>query len=411
MRPRQIPAVLATALALVASAALLPAPAGAEGGGAAPSGSIAPKEGPPLALIPYEAIECTLQQFEAEAAANGVPDRLDYSVIGESTLGRDLLGVVVNALETPEQQRDYERWLELREIMSTDPAQGQLLLQSWGQNVKLPIFIEANIHGGEEEGTDAMMQVIRDLVTLPYGTNDVVDAVLDHAILVVIPTANPDGRTAGTRANNNGFDMNRDLLVQSQPEIRANTALQLEWLAPVGLFMHGYVNPTLVDGLTKPHNPGLEYDVFLYWNQRRLDANEAAVEAIGSSIQRPVNDWNMDADTAPPPVGPPYAEGWDDWGPFYTQTYGAFFGVDGSTTEVCSFSCGGRLGGKVHQYLLLYSSADFWIENRQQILNDQLEIFRRGVTDAGRPNCCDDPLIASRLFTEDQHNWMVEYPM
>src|ERR671919_204232 len=430
MRPRQIPAVLATALALVASAALLPAPAGAqlsppwdgnpispglgptygEAWCAAPSGSIAAQQGPPLALIPYEAMECTLQQFEAEAAANGVPDRLDYSVIGESTLGRDLLGVVVNALETPAQQRDYERWLELQEMMSTDPAQGQLLLQSWGQGVKLPIFIEANIHGGEEEGTDAMMQVIRDLVTLPYGTNEVVDAVLDHAILVVIPTANPDGRTAGTRANNNGFDMNRDLLVQSQPEIRANTALQLEWLAPVGLFMHGYVNPTLVDGLTKPHNPGLEYDVFLYWNQRRLDANEAAVDAIGSSIQRPVNDWNMDADTAPPPVGPPYAEGWDDWGPFYTQTYGAFFGVDGSTTEMCSFSCGGRLGGKVHQYLLLYSSADFWIENRQQILNDQLEIFRRGVTGAARPNCCDDPLIAGRLFTEDQHNWMVEYP-
>src|ERR671919_200610 len=415
MRPRQIPAVLATALALVASAALLPAPAGAqlsppwdgnpispglgptygEAWCAAPSGSIAAQQGPPLALIPYEAIECTLQQFEAEAAANGV---------------RDLLGVVVNALETPEQQRDYARWQRLRELVSRDPALAQSLLASWGEDVKVPIFIEANIHGGEEEGTDAMMQVIRDLVTLPYGTNEVVDAVLDHAILVVIPTANPDGRTAGTRANNNGFDMNRDLLVQSQPEIRANTALQLEWLAPVGLFMHGYVNPTLVDGLTKPHNPGLEYDVFLYWNQRRLDANEAAVEAIGSSIQRPVNDWNMDADTAPPPVGPPYAEGWDDWGPFYTQTYGAFFGVDGSTTEMCSFSCGGRLGGKVHQYLLLYSSADFWIENRQQILNDQLEIFRRGVTHAPRPNCCDDPLIASRLFTEDQHNWMVEYP-
>src|ERR687892_250722 len=373
MRPRQIPAVLATALALVASAALLPAPAGAEGGGAAPSGSIAPKEGPPLALIPYEAIECTLQQFEAEAAANGVPDRLDYSVIGESTLGRDLLGVVVNALETPAQQRDYERWLELQEIMSTDPAQGQLLLQSWGQDVKLPIFIEANIHGGEEEGTDAMMQVIRDLVTLPYGTNDVVDAVLDHAILVVIPTANPDGRTAGTRANNNGFDMNRDLLVQSQPEIRANTAFQLEWLAPVGLFMHGYVNPTLVDGLTKPHNPGLEYDLFLYWNQRRLDANEAAVAAVGMDITRPVNDWNQ---AGVPPGNPAIAEGWDDWGPFYTQTYMAFYGVDSSTLEMCSTGpgCDGRFGSKRAQYVGFYSSADFWIDNRQGILNDQLEI-------------------------------------
>ena len=56
--------------------------------------------------------------------------------------------------------------------------------------------------------------------------------------------------------------MNRDLLVQSQPEIRANIRLQQEWLAPVMFAMHGYVNPTLIDGLTKPHNPGLEYDIF-----------------------------------------------------------------------------------------------------------------------------------------------------
>ena len=55
------------------------------------------------------------------------------------------------------------------------------------------------------------------------------------------------------------------------------------------LATHGYVNPTLVDGLTKPHNPGLEYDVFAYWNQRRLDANQAALARIGQGITRPVN--------------------------------------------------------------------------------------------------------------------------
>ncbi len=381
---------------------------------AEPGSSIANQQGPPLALIPYEAIECTLQQFEAEAAAADppVPDRMDFEVIGESVLGRDIFGVVVNALETDEQIRDYTRWQQLRELMFTDPAAAQALLADWGQNVKIPIFIEANIHGGEEEGTDAMMQVIRDLVTLPYGTNDAVDELLDHAILVVIPTTNPDGRVDGRRTNDNRFDMNRDLLVQSQPEIQANTAFQLEWLAPVGLFLHGYFNPTLIDGLTKPHNPGLEYDKFLYWNQGRLDANEAALEAIGRTIQRPVNDWNMDAeDTAPPPTGPPFAEGWDDWGPFYTQTYGAFFGLDGSTVEMCNNdACGGRLGSKREQYITFYSSADFWIENRGPILNDQLEIFRRGVTEAARPNCCDDALIAERGFTEEQHNWMVEYP-
>ncbi len=265
---------------------------------AAPGSSIANQQdfdGPAfqdtLALLPQEAIACTLDQIIQEGADAGLPSRMTYSVIGTTDAGRDLYGVVVNALETPEQQRDYDRWVQLRQLMFKDPARAQGLLDSFGDDVKVPIFIEANIHGGEEEGTDAMMQVVRDLVTLPYGTNPVVDDLLDHAILILIPSQNPDGRFLGTRANGNGFDMNRDLLVQSQPEMRANIALQLEWLAPVMLAMHGYVNPTLIDGLTKPHNPGLEYDLFLNWNPSRLDANEAALAAIQQGITRPVDDY------------------------------------------------------------------------------------------------------------------------
>ena len=421
---------ISTAVALVVAAIAFSSPAGAQTGPPWDGNPVSPGLGPtygetwcasaagenvpqsaPLALIPYGAISCTLEQFKAEAAAAGVPNRLTYSVIGESELGRDIFGVVVNALETPEQQAAYARWQQLRGLMLTDPAAAQALLASWGDQVKLPIFVEANIHGGEREGTDAMMQVIRDLVTLPYGTNDAVDELLDHALVVVIPTTNPDGRVAGRRQNENRFDLNRDLLVQSQLEIRANTAFQLQWLAPVGLFMHGYYNPTLVDGLTKPHNPGLEYDKFLYWNQRRLDANQAAIEAIGRAIQRPVNQWDARGVSGSKNGGPEVAEGWDDWGPFYSQTYGAFFGVDGSTVEMCNdAACGGRLGSKREQYLVFYSSARFWLENRNAILDDQLEIFRRGVTGAARVNCCDDPLVAGRGFTENQHNWMVEYP-
>jgi hypothetical protein len=54
-------------------------------------------------------------------------------------------------------------------------------------------------------------------------------------------------------------------------------------------------------------------------------------------------------------------------------------------------ACGGRLGSKREQYIVFYSSARFWIEHRDAILDDQLEIFRRGVEGVPRPNCCDDP--------------------
>lgn len=449
-----------------------------------PGTSIAGLQGPPLAIIPYEAIRCTVDQILAEGSAAGIPSRATYGVNTLTDTGREQLAVIVNALETPEQQRDYERWIQVRALMTSDPGAAQALLATFGTDVKMPIFIEANIHGGEREGTDAMLQVLRDLVTTPYGEHPVVDDLLDHSILIIIPSANPDGRYLGTRANSNGFDMNRDLLVQSQPEIRANIRLQLEWMAPVMFAMHGYVNPTLIDGLTKPHNPGLEYDIFANWNQRRLDENELDFAVIEQSLTRPVNDFgpnggqqaNIATTNGATQVGttvtiqttgshglsvgqmievagvaefayngevvvtsvpaanrftyeldvsglpasgqgvvftgnPAVAEGWDDWGPFYTQTYSAFFGVDGSTLEMCSnASCGGRLGSKTAQYVGFYSSADYWLANRAEILHDQLTIALRNVTNAPRVPCCDDPFLAERGFDAENHDWMVPYP-
>ncbi len=476
---------------------------------AAPGSSIANQQGAPLALIPYEAIGCSLQKFQDEANAASLPQRMDFSILGQSAGGRNMYRVVVNALETPNQIRDYQRWQQLRAIELTDPTAAAILLDSWGPDVKMPIFIEANIHGDEEEGADAIMQVIRDLVTTPYGTNATVDKILDHAILVVIPNQNPDGRFIGQRANANNFDMNRDFLVQSQSETRNSIRLQQEFLATAGLAMHGYVNPTLIDGLTKPHNPGLEYDIFAYWNQLRVDANQAALAAVGMGITRPnapagltgftgycsasspvtagnscgastqrtiaaapggatqvgntvtitttaalsidltvgaqvtisgvanaayngtfriasaptttsftyVHPTQSDlpasgGGTAAPLPSPANAEGWDDWGPFYTQTYMAFYGPDSSTLEMCSSGagCNGRFGSKRAQYIGFYSSADFWLDNRSPMMKDQIEMFRRGVADADRSQCCFNPLLIARGFNEDQHNWMVPYP-
>jgi hypothetical protein len=55
--------------------------------------------------------------------------------------------------------------------------------------------------------------------------------------------------------------------------------------------MHGYVTPTLIEATTKPHNPGIEYDLWLKWNQSRIDANEALMNANGFQVTRPINDW------------------------------------------------------------------------------------------------------------------------
>ena len=111
------------------------------------------------------------------------------------------------------------------------------------------------------------MQLIKELATTPYGANPEFDDILNHVILVFNVIQNPDGRVAGTRANGNGFDLNRDFLTQSQSETRASVAQMQEWLPVEVLDLHGYVTPTLIEATTKPHNPSIEYDLWLKWNQ------------------------------------------------------------------------------------------------------------------------------------------------
>ena len=80
-----------------------------------------------------------------------------------------------------------------------------------------------------------------------------------------------------------------------------------KWLPPDMLDQHGYVTPTLIEATTKPHNPGIDYDLWLKWNQSRIDANEAAMNAVGLASPRPINDWC--ADGGPPPVRADCADG------------------------------------------------------------------------------------------------------
>lgn len=379
--------------------------------------------------IPYYAIGCTLRDIEDDSR------RMDVDVIGRSALGRPMYGVVINELRTRQQRRDFSNWLAVRRLALKDPAMAQRLLDRFDEDIKVPIFIQGGIHGDEYEGVDAAIEIIEKYATTPYGTDPAVDEILDHAVLIFNPTQNPDGRVAGTRQNGNGFDLNRDYLTQSQPETIASISLMKRWLPPEVLDLHGYVSPTLIEATTKPHNPSIEYDLWLKWNQPRIDANEAAVNAIGRQVQRPINDWCADTSDPPPgencededgndlgPPGPAVAEGWDDWGPFYTAMYAQHLGLDsstvemcdplldifdqdddGDTTEVADPECRGRAGSRDVQIAVLESTLEFVNEHREDMLFDEIEIYRRGDVDAPRPSCCPPPF-------DIDNNWMLEYP-
>ena len=365
--------------------------------------------------IPYYAIGCTLRDIEARSHG-----RMQLSVIGKSATGRDLYGVVINRLDTDQERRDYANWQSVRALMLRDPIAAQARLAGYGDNVKVPVFIQGGIHGNEYEGVDAAIDTIEKFATTPSGQDPKIDAILSHLVLVFNPVQNPDGRIAGTRANGNGFDLNRDFLTQSQSETIASIGWMKQWLAPEMLDMYGYVTPTLIEATTKPHNPSIEYDNWLKWNQPRIDYNEAALNAIGQQVTRPVNDWCPEGD-APSRAdglcdggetpGPDVAEGWDDWGPFYGPMYHQHIGLNASTVEMCNATatagpaaCGGRAGSRRIQNVVMQSTLEFVVDHGIDMFHDELVNYIRGKTDAPRPECCPDP------FKPEFHNWMQDYP-
>jgi Zinc carboxypeptidase len=77
------------------------------------------------------------------------------------------------------------------------------------------LWIAGNVHGGEESGTDASLQVLYELASR---TDCAAAQILEEALVVILPTQNPDGREAETRRNFYSFDMNRDWFARTQPE-------------------------------------------------------------------------------------------------------------------------------------------------------------------------------------------------
>ena len=70
--------------------------------------------------------------------------------------------------------------------------------------------------------------------------------------------------------------------------------------------------------------------------------------------------------------------------------------------EACAAAGRRGVAGRI-QYSVAWSTLMFDIPRRNELLHDQLEIYRRGVPNALRPECCPPPFDVA-------NNWMREYP-
>ena len=143
---------------------------------------------------------------------------------------------------------------------------------------KAPVWINGNIHGNEWEGTDGALRVIEELAR---STDPAAAELLERTRLYFMVTDNPDGRVAGTRANAAGFDINRDYITASQPEV-AGDARGRHRHPAAGDARRARLHRRHADraGAPPPHGQNYEYDLYI----KHALANALGMEA---AIQRP----------------------------------------------------------------------------------------------------------------------------
>ncbi len=300
--------------------------------------------------ILYSEIAPRLREIEVNS------NRVKVEVIGQSAGGRNLFLVTLSA---PEAMGRLGQYQAIRQTMLKDPEKAQEMIDQFG-DFKVPFFVNGSIHGGEYPGVDAAIRLIE---TLAYEDTEEVQDILDNVILLVNVVQNPDGRVMGTRSNANGFDVNRDFFTQSQPESQITARIFAEWNPMVVLDLHGFVNPMLIEPCTPPHNPNYEYDLYIKWAWAQAEAMEAELFAqTGFGAQIPYRDDDL---------------GWDDWPPSYTPMYAMYHGAYGHTLETPYRD---ERGVDAH-YAAVWGALKFVAENREEMVRDQIEIFRRGYLD------------------------------
>jgi hypothetical protein len=297
--------------------------------------------------ILYSEIAPRLRQIEQTS------NRVRVEVIGQSAGGRNLFLVTIS---DPEAMGRLGQYQAIRATMLKDPEKAQEMIDKFG-DFKVPVFINGSIHGNEYPGVDASMGLIEKLA---YDDSPETRQILDNTILLVNVVQNPDGRVLGTRANANGFDLNRDFITQSQPEVQATVRVFTEWNPMIVLDLHGFQNPMLIEPCTPPHNPNYEYDLYIKWALDEAKAMESELMAqTGFDAEIPFRD---------------FEQGWDDWPPIFAPMYAMYHGAYGHTLETPFRD---SRGVDAH-FAAVWGALKFAAENRQAMVHDQVEIFRRG---------------------------------
>src|SRR5215216_2348382 len=304
------------------------------------------------------AIDGASSRVTSGVAATSVQGRpLRYAVVGrpERVTSAGLAAVRASAAKLMDPRtstRDAAR------IAAADPA---------------ILWIAGNVHGGEESGTDASLRVLYELADR---SDCAAQRILDRAVVMILPTQNPDGREADTRRNSYGFDMNRDWFARTQPETDGKLEL-----------LRRYPGVLFIDA----HEFGGTDDYFFPPN----------ADPVYHDIADPAVDWINDV------YGAAMQDEFDERGiPYFNyDTYDLFYAGYGDTVPATGFGAAGMTFEKANgdpasqrvfeQYLTQWTSLSAAAINKERILREWhgswVEAVRQGEAGELEPNRTYEP--------------------
>jgi hypothetical protein len=230
--------------------------------------------------------------------AEGASPRVHVRQLGKTTLGNPFIAVEISAADTMariEHFKQLQRKLYFQDGAPT-PAQRDEIFTSG----KAVVAITCNIHSTEIGASQMVLELVHRLAT---EDSPLVRKILDHVILVLVPSLNPDGqimvvdwfnKNLGTEFESSpmpylyhpyvGHDNNRDMYMFTQKESQLTARLLWQdWFPAVWLDEHQQGNSgarIFVMPATDPINPNV-HPLIYRWNGILGQAQAAALEAAG----------------------------------------------------------------------------------------------------------------------------------
>lgn len=241
------------------------------------------------------------QERVVRAIADAAKDRVRYIQYGESVEGRPLRVLVISSPENISRLEDIRADAgRLADPRGLSEADTQAIV------ARMPVIVWLNhtIHGNESTSFESAMQTT---YTLAASEDARLLEALRNCVIVLNPGFNPDGHerfavyhnSVGMNDPNNEafehdepwgvwgrfnhyrFDMNRDKLPVTQPEVRAEIAEYLRWNPHVYVDEHGTVDQYFFPPVALPVNLNTDVALQEKWLQIFGRGNAAAFDRHG----------------------------------------------------------------------------------------------------------------------------------